>query len=102
MALDFRRTRITFDPTRGQEQSESSSVTFPSRVLRAEVALNGFDSKYSDGDHHVLRHKVDASIAQISDRTVTARVDFLLRDSSGTVDDRYAGTVDVLVIAEVA
>lgn len=102
MAIDFRRTTISFDPTKGQEQSETRAVTFASRVLKADVALNGFDSRYSDGDHHVLRHKVDASIAEIADRTVTARVNLLLRDSSGNIDDRYAGTVDVLVIAEVA
>lgn len=102
MAIDFRRTTIKFDPTHGQEQREVRTVTFGSRVLKADVALNGFDSRYSDGDHHLLRHKVDASVANINDRTVTAQVDFLLRDSSGRIDDRYAGTVDVLVIAEVA
>ena len=102
MPIDFRRATINFDPTSGQEQRETSSVTFGSTVLRADVALNGFDIQYNNGDHHLLREKVDASIAAISDRTVTARVNYLLRDASGNIDDTFSGSVQVLVVAEVA
>jgi hypothetical protein len=102
MPIDFRRATINFDPTSGQEQIETKAVTFGSRVLRADVALNGFDIRYTNGDHHIRQEKVDASIASIDDRTVTARVNYLLRDDSGNIDDTYAGTVQVLVMAEVA
>ena len=101
MALDFRRTRINFDPTRGREQNEMGAVVFSRNVRRADVAINGFDIRYTDGDHHLLREKVDASIARISGTTVFVNVSYLLRDSSGNIDDRYQGSVDVLVIAEV-
>jgi hypothetical protein len=102
MAIDFRRGSINFDSTRGQTQDEVTSVVFNSAVRRADVALNGFDVQYTDNDHELFRQMVDASIAAIRDRTVDVRVRYLLRDSSGNIDDRYHGRVDVLVIAEVA
>jgi hypothetical protein len=102
MAIDFRRTSITFDPTRGQIQSEVASVVFNGRVVRADAALNGFDVQFTDGDHHVFRQLIDARIEAIRNNVVDVRVDYLLRDSSGNIDDRYNGRVDVLVIADVA
>jgi hypothetical protein len=33
---------------------------------------------------------------------VDLAVDFLLRDSSGNIDDRFNGSVEVLVLAETA
>jgi hypothetical protein len=102
MPTDFRRTSITFDPTSGQIQNEAATVVFNSRVIRADVALNGFDIQFTDGDHHVFRQIVDASISTVNNNTVTVAVRYLLRDSSGNIDDRYHGRVDVLVIATVA
>jgi len=102
MAIDFRRVGITFDPTRGQTQNEVATVVFNSRVIKADVALNGFDVQFTDGDHHIFRQIIDAGISTINNNTVTVRVSYLLRDSSGNIDDRYHGRVDVLVIAEVA
>jgi hypothetical protein len=102
MAIDFRRTSITFDPTKGQIQNEVATVVFNSRVIRADVALNGFDVQFTDGDHHIFRQVVDASISTVNNNTVTVGVRYLLRDSSGNIDDRYHGRVDALVVAEVA
>jgi hypothetical protein len=102
MPLDFRRGTITFDPTKGQTQNEATTVVFNSRVLRADVALNGFDVQFTDSDHSFFRQIIDASIATVNNNTVTVGVKYLLRDSSGNIDDRYNGRVDVLVIAEVA
>ncbi|MDJ0674876.1 MAG: hypothetical protein QNJ36_05785 [Calothrix sp. MO_167.B42] len=101
MAIDFRRTTINFDPTRGRTQSEVGAVVFSRRVMRADVALNGFDIKFTDDDHHVYREMIDARIDSIRDQTVFVRVNYLLRDKSGNIDDAYDGRVDVLVIAEV-
>lgn len=92
---------MSISTPRGQVQSETGAVVFPSRLLRAEVAINGFDVQYADGDHHVFRQIVDARIENIQDRTVFFRVDFLLRDSSGNIDDPFRGRVDVLVIADI-
>ena len=102
MPIDFRRTTITFDPTSGQTQNESATVVFNSRVIRADAALNGFDVQFTDGDHHVFREMIDASVLTINSNTVTVGVAYLLRDKSGNIDDRYHGRVDVLVIAEVS
>jgi hypothetical protein len=102
MAIDFRRPpSINFDPTKGQIQTEFTSAVFNSLVPRAEVALNGFDIQFNNGDHHMLREVIDASIDSIQDRTVRVRVDYLLQDGSGNIDDPYSGRVDVLVFAEV-
>jgi hypothetical protein len=102
MPIDFRRTTITFDPTRGQIQNEPATVVFNGRVLRADAALNGFDVQFTDDDHHIFRELIDASVLTINNNTVTVGVTYLLRDKSGNIDDRYHGRVDVLVIADVA
>jgi DNA/RNA endonuclease YhcR with UshA esterase domain len=101
MAIDFRSTTITFDSTRGQVQNESATVIFNSRVIRAEVALKGFDVQFTDEDHNFFRQLIDPSILAVNDNTATVNVTYLLRDSSGNIDDRYQGSVAVLVIAEV-
>jgi hypothetical protein len=102
MAIDFRRTRITFDPTNNQIQYEERTVQFGSRVNRADAALNGFDIQFRNGDHPIFRQIIDAVIVSRNNNTVTVGVTFLLRDSSGDIDDVYQGRVDVLVIADVA
>lgn len=102
MALRFIRERVTFDPTKGQIQVEPRTVVFPGTIRTAHVALNGFDVQYSDGDHHLLRHMVDISDPAINGNSVSYTVSLLLRDGSGNIDDRFAGTVDTLIIAETA
>jgi hypothetical protein len=102
MAIDFRRTTITFDPTSGREQRESATVVFNSNVRRAEAALKGFSIGYNNGDHELLRETIDVDVASINNNTVTVAVDFLLRDSSGNIDDPYSGFAEVLVLADVA
>lgn len=102
MAIDFRREGIRFDPTSGRTQVETRSVVFNSRVIRAEVALNGFDIKFTDGDRPISQQIIDTSISGRNDNTVTVEVRCLLRDSSGSIDDRFEAKVDFLVIAEVA
>jgi hypothetical protein len=101
MAIDFQRATINFVPTEGREQNESATVAFSRTVIKAEAALNGFDIQFTDEDHHFLREAIDASIIAINGNTVTVNVKYVLRDSSGDIDDRYQGSVDVLVIAEV-
>jgi hypothetical protein len=101
MGIDFRRATINFDPTQGQEQSEAGAVVFGSNVRRADVAISAFDVGYTDDDHNIFKEKVSAVVENVIDRTVNVRVNYLFRDNSGNIDDRYNGTVDVLVIAEV-
>jgi len=97
--FDFQRVRFNFPPTTGRPQSSTLAVVFPSRVNRADAAVNGFDIGYSQSDHHLFRAQVDA-ITSINNNVVNVTVNFALRDSSGTFDDSYNGFVDVLVIAD--
>jgi hypothetical protein len=101
MPIDFRRGSVHFDSTRGIVQSEPGAVVFPSRVLRADVAIAGFDIFFTGADHSFHREAVLAKIESVQDRTVIFRVEFLLRDFSGEIDDPFEGDVHVLVIAEV-
>ena len=103
MPIDFRTPpTLNFDPTSGQVQTQFTTAQFNSRVIRAEAALKSFDIGYTNGDHHVLREVIQTNIEAMLDNTVTFRVDYLFRDDSGNIDDTYNGTVDLLVIAEVA
>lgn len=104
MAVHFRTSRVNFDPTKGQTQRETASANFSSSVRRCGVAINGFRMKFTDGDHHVWEEliELEESRMQINAANVSVPVSFLLRDSSGRIDDRYEGFVDVLFIAETA
>ncbi len=101
MAIAFKSTWVQFDPTKGQKQREPGTVTFPSKVKTANAAIKGFRIGYTDKDHHIYQIEVDVDMASIVGPTVNFFVDFLLRDSSGYIDDRYGGWVEVLVIAEI-
>jgi hypothetical protein len=101
MPIDFRRGNVSFDPTQGQIQNEQGAVVFPSNVVRADVSIAGYDIRYNNGDHHISRQIIDPVVESIQGSTVFFRVNFLLRDSSGNIDDPFSGTVHVLVIAEV-
>ena len=96
--------RIYFDSSKGATQVESETVTFGGQVLKAEALLNGFDIKYDNKDHNVLRQKINLYLDKDPNNSNTVRVtaEFLLRDSSGNIDDPFSGWVDAVVIADVA
>jgi hypothetical protein len=101
--MDFRTPpALNFDPTAGQVQTQFTTAIFNTPVRRAEVALKSFDIAYTNDDHHLLREMIRTNIDQIQNNTVRVRVDYLLRDNSGNIDDPYKGRVDVVVIADVA
>jgi len=102
MALDFRRVAVPFNPTAGAAQRENGIAVFGSTVRRADVALQGFNIFYTNGDHHILREQIDVDLTSINGDSVNFAVDFTLRDNSGTFDDPFGGSVEVLVIADVA
>lgn len=101
MAIEFREVTIRFDPTRGQKQRESQTVSFNSRVQKAQAMLKGFRAEYNNGDHHVWQQEIDLD-TRVSGNTVTVAADFLLRDSSGNIDDPYSGWVQAVVVADTA
>ena len=100
--IDFKSTWVRFDPTRGRKQKEPGHVTFSRPVRTANFALKGFKIGFTDGDRHVHQFETDVDLKSINGPTVNFNVDFLLRDSSGKIDDRFDGWVEVLVIADLA
>ena len=100
MSLDFKSKKIVFDSVRGIEQNETATFNFNKNVIRAEALINGFDIKYTNQDRHILQQKIDTKVSLINGRNVEVDIAFLLRDSSGNIDDPYEGSVDVVVIAE--
>jgi len=102
MALAFRDAVITFDQTTGQEQVEPGSATFNTRVNRAGVSIKGFDVRFNNGDHHLLRERIDVENVRLEGNDVKFIVRFQLRDNSGNFDDPYSGRVTLLVTADVA
>jgi hypothetical protein len=100
MAVDFQRQRATFPSHTGSAQSTELTFVFPTNVRKAESAVNGFNIGFSNSDHHLFRAQVDTTVSVVNLNTVRVRVDFALRDSSGTFDDAYNGFVDVMVLVD--
>lgn len=100
MAIDFQRQRATFPSTTKRAQSTELVFVFPSSVKKAESAINGYSIGFSNSDHHLLRVQVDSSVTSISLNVVRVKVDYLLRDASGNIDDPYDGYIDVVVIVD--
>lgn len=99
MPLDFRRRTIQIPNGTGR-RSIDDSVTFNSRVRRADVALNGFKLDFTNSDHHINVVEVDTDRVSVSENEVHYRVECNYADKN--FDDSYSGNVEVLVIAEVA
>jgi hypothetical protein len=102
--MDFRVIGFGFGSRKFGEHMLIGSVDFGAgnRVNRAEVALKGFDSHDDGEDHELLQHKILTSIDHIAGSRVFVKVRYLLRDSSGSIDDAYSGGVHVLVFADVS
>jgi hypothetical protein len=100
--LAFRVVRVNFPSTTNRDQTVNSFADFTSAVRNAQVALNGYDISFRNGDHHLGQLRIDCSgNPTFSGTRVNFTVNFLLRDFSGNIDDPFAGWVDVLVIADV-
>jgi hypothetical protein len=100
MPIAFREVRIDFPPTTGRQQRGNATVLFPNTVRSAQAMLKGFNIGYDNGDHHVLRQEIDVDTSAVAN-SVNVGVDFLLRDSSGNIDDAYSGWVEVAVVADI-
>jgi hypothetical protein len=102
MSIEFKTRAVQFDPTQGQRQYLEDSVHFAGRVHRAEAAIKGFSLGYTNNDHHIWREQITVDKVDIQDNVVRFGVSILIRDSSGDIDDPFDGSVEVLVIADVA
>ncbi len=102
MALDFRNVVVPFNPTAGAAQRENGVAVFGSTVRRANAALKGFNIFFAEVDRNFFHQEIAIGSTSISGNSVSFSVDFALRDSTGNFDDPFGGSVEVLVIADVA
>jgi hypothetical protein len=104
MAIEFTdQITFTFDPTAGQIQNLTMRTPpFRGNVVRAQAMLKGFDIRYTNGDHHILREEINLNVSldAAHPNTVLVQANFLLRDDSGNLDDPFAGRVEAVVIAQ--
>ena len=100
MPVDFREVAVSIPSGTGHRVVERS-VFFNSNVIRANVALNGFNLDFTQpGDRHINVLEVDTNIMSFSRSLVTFNVHCQYADVN--FDDPYHGFVSALVIAEVA
>lgn len=97
--IAFREGWISFPSTTGRKQRGSSVENFGRNIITHQAMLKGFNIRYDNGDHHILETEIDLD-SSVSGTTVTVYGDFLLRDSSGNIDDPYRGWINYVVIAE--
>lgn len=91
------RTRSVNIPSGTGRRSINASVVFGSKVIRANIALNGFKLDCVNKDHNIAA--VGTDIVSISGSTVNFSVECNYADKN--FDDPYSGYVTALVIAEV-
>jgi hypothetical protein len=99
-AVHFQTADFVFPPLKGGEQMQQMNLNFPSNVLNHSAAIRGYEIGYKGSDHHLLTQKIDVDTKLFGGTTVQVTVNYLLRDSSGEIDDPYEGKINVLVIAE--
>lgn len=61
----------------------------------------GADYGFTDDDHHVYRTTIQLYVAGIENDVVTVGATFGFRDKSGNWDDRYDGSFNFTVFADV-
>jgi hypothetical protein len=100
MAIVMAKTHFDFPSVTGLQQIQTRQINF-GRVRNVAVTLQGFDIKYTNGDHHLLEESIRLSAFVLPNGVVDVSADLLLRDSSGNIDDPYSGSIDAVVIADV-
>jgi hypothetical protein len=100
MAIVLTSTEFAFPSVTGSTQSQVRSINFGRTVQHVAVMLAGFDIRYNNGDHHVLRESIQLRISGNNGGVVNVEAKFLLRDGSGNIDDPYSGSIDAVVIAD--
>jgi hypothetical protein len=97
MAIEFIRRTVEIPRGRGR-RSINDAADFSRRIVRANVALNGFLLEFSHADHHISVIEVDTDIVGVDGHRATFRVECQYADKN--FDDEYFGRVEVLVIAD--
>lgn len=99
MALDFRFQRYQFGPHTGSSQQKKVTFAFPSLIRHAIPTIAGFSIGYTGSDHHLGREQIETAV-DINGSSVDVFVTFLLRDSSGDIDDAFDGFVDIQLLVD--
>lgn len=108
MAIEIRPLSFQHEPATNkdpaQARSPSKSVTFDNDVDKFHCAIAGFELAFiGQNAEHPLQSEQVKIVAQRRAgvmNIVDVQVQVGLKDGSGNYDDRYRGTVDVLVIAQ--
>ena len=100
MAIEFREVSVHFDSTKGIKQREPFAANFSRRIRTAQACLKGYNIGYTDGDHHIFKIEVDIDGPIVDNNIARGHVDYLFRDSSGRIDDRYNGWIQLVVMAD--
>lgn len=99
MSLDFREVGFGFGPVTGRSQELTYEMDFQRRVSKATVAIKSFIARFDNADHELHAFEIVTSIQRIVNTKVFVKVNFLLRDDSGNIDDRYSGAVHVVGVS---
>jgi hypothetical protein len=97
VAVEFIRRTVEIPLGIGR-RSIIDAADFSGSIVRAHVAINGFQLQFANGDHHIGRIEVDTDIVNVAGHRATFRVECQYADKN--FDDQYLGRVEVLVIAD--
>ena len=99
--MELRSGSLTFPSlSGGGPQTATQALVFPRGVLQATAGLTGYSIGYtSPDDHHVglLQVQLDATL---NANVVIVDGSMGVRDWSGNWDDRYQGTIEFIVAAD--
>lgn len=104
--MEFRTNALLFPASRNTGPVAASTVIpFARGVQRAVAAITGYSATFENlEDHHL--GQIDIALTTTVDpayaRNVIVEGSFGLRDWSGTWDDTYSGTVELVILAELS
>ncbi len=102
--MELRTSSINFSKVRGSgPQIRTTSIHFPREVTLATAGIIGYTVGFSQdtGDHHLGNLKIKVETA-IDGDLVNVTGTLGCRDWSGDWDDNYEGTIQFVVVAELA
>ena len=102
--MEMRANALLFPATRNSGPAPASVVIpFARGVESAVAAMTGYSATFENQeDHHLgqLDIALTTTVDPADDRNVVVEGSFGLRDWSGTWDDPYSGTVEMVLLAE--
>jgi hypothetical protein len=104
MPLAFQVVNVPIPSGRGRRNVGFEPTPFRTPVRSANVALNGFALQYDGAgvDHHIRVVEVDVDFGAIDGAQNKVVFTVQCNYADKNADDAYSGSVQVLVIAEVA